>query len=186
MRTKAGRHGTAILFCGALVAALLATHLHEEELVAVGHALLARSGAGRLYLILFGLAAISSTILPLPVWVYVFTAVALGLDYLTASLVVALGSSLGSVSSYALGRYVRGRNPAALRVSDATLARWRDRSRPYVGAALFVGTVSPLPMDVLYLVCGALRFPAAAFLCLVTAARIVRYVAMGYLFSAVR
>ncbi|NIM48486.1 MAG: hypothetical protein GTN62_02240 [Gemmatimonadales bacterium] len=173
-----------ILFLALILGAFVITELYREEIVGFGSGLLTKVDTGGLYVILFLISAISSTLVPLPVWIYVFTCVALGFDYITCSVVIALGSTLGSASSYALGRYFRHGRFLERRLNEATLQKWQTRSRYALAAVLLFGTISPTPMDLIYAVSGVLRFPALGFVMLVTTGRVVRYVAMGYIFFA--
>jgi membrane protein YqaA with SNARE-associated domain len=184
--TDVVRAQRSLLFVAVFGAAFLLSLLYQNDIVAVGNHLLARFSTGGLYVVLFLLAAVSSTLLPLPVWIYAFTSVALGFDYVACGVVIGLGSSLGSASTYCLGRYCRRSRFLQRQLDEATLQKWQARSASYCGATMFFGTVSPVPMDALYAVAGVLRFPAVAFLVLVTAARVIRYEAMAFLFFALR
>jgi len=191
MTEAGGTHARAsarssLLFVAIFGAAFLLSLLYQDEIVEVGNRVLTRFSTSGLYVVLFLLAAVSSTLLPLPVWIYAFTSVALGFNYAMCGVVIGLGSSLGSASTYCLGRYCRRSRLLHRRLDEVTLQEWQARSVPYCGAALFLGTVSPVPMDGLYAIAGVLRFPVAGFLLLVTAARVIRYEAMAFLFFALR
>jgi membrane protein YqaA with SNARE-associated domain len=176
-----GRLG-AILILALLVAIVIVSQIYKQQIVDFGNWLLVRFHKSSLYAILFTIAAISSTIIPLPVWIYVFTCVALGFNYLQCSMVIGLGSSLGSAGSYALGRYFRNTPFFERKFNEEKTKKWQQRSKLWCGMVLFIGTVSPIPMDAFYVASGVIRFPALPFLFLVVSARFIRYVGMGYIF----
>jgi membrane protein YqaA with SNARE-associated domain len=165
---------------------VILSQIYREEVVEIGNALLAKSQKSDLYVLLFVLAAISSTVIPLPVWIYVYTAVALGFPCVECSIVIGLGSFVGSLSSYVLGRCFCNTTFFLRRFGQRNAGKWGERSRTICGFALFFGTVSPVPMDSLYVVSGIIRFPSLAFICLVSTARVARYLIMGYLFLVAR
>lgn len=158
----------------------------EPQLTALGQRLFDRWHAENVYATLFLLSAAGSSLLPGPVWIYVFAAVTLGFPFLASSLAVALGSALGSTSSYIVGRFFGSKAWLARPFNPERLGRWENQSRFWLAAVLFAGSIGALPMDLFYLASGFLRFPAALFLCLIATGRIIHYVTMGYLFYVFR
>jgi len=179
------RHLGSIILIGLLILVIVFSQIYKEYFVVFGNGLLLKYHKTCLYAVLFFLAAISSTLIPLPVWIYVFTSVALGFNYVECAVVLGLDSSLGSTSSYVLGRFFHNTRYFKKRVPSEKIEKWKSHSRAWGASVLFFGTISPLPMDFFYAAAGLLHFPISLFLLLVTTARIIRYVLMGYVFFVV-
>ncbi len=166
-----------------VVTAFVVSQIYKDEITEFGRELLIRYHEGYIYLLLFVLPMISSTIVPLPVFIYVLTAVMLGFPLLRSCVMVGLGSSGGSFSSYLLGRYFSHTKLVGRKLQKNGRSRLDGKSSVWAGSFLFFGTVSPVPMDALYLTAGLLRYPWPWFVILVTTARVIRYTLMGVLFS---
>ncbi len=175
----------ALTILAFMATAFVLSQLYKEDLVGFGRELLIHYHEKYLYVLLFTLPMLSSTLFPLPVFIYVMTSVMLGFPVVKSCIMVGLGSSFGSFSSYLLGRYFSHTPFVARKLRKNSKANLAGKSRLWAGSALFFGTVSPMPMDVLYVTAGLLRYPWLPFLILVAIARIIRYTLMGILFSSI-
>ena len=165
-----------IVLAGAILVAIFRTDINEY-----GVALLTRFGQNWVDVILFFVTAISCTPIMLPVWGYAVAGAALGLSVVRLAAVMALGSAVGSYTTFSIGRYMGDRAWVKRRFPDLHKNPWTyGKSRMYVTMILFFGTASPLPCDIIYAACGAKRYPALPFVITMVAARFVRYVYMGY------
>lgn len=169
-----------------LISLIILSQVYKEEILSLGNGILVKYHKSHLYMILFLLSAVSSTLIPLPVWIYVFTSVALGFSYVECAVMVGLGSALGSTSSYVLGRCSHHSSFFVKRIDKEKIEKWRQHSQLWIGAALFCGTVSPVHMDLFYAAAGLIRFPSFFFLSLVTSARVIRYILIGYFFFVIK
>jgi len=159
--------------------------MHKEHIVNIGNGLLLKYHKNSIYFVLFILAAMSSTLVPLPVWIYQYTYVTLGFNYMEGAIIIGLGAGIGSFSSYIIGRYFRNTNTFKRKFGHINIQKWGKKSRFWCTLSLFFGSASPVPMDVFYAISGIIRFPIFAFICFVCAGRILRYVLVGYLFFKV-
>lgn len=165
-----------IVLAGAVLVAIFRTDINDY-----GVALLTRFGQDWVDVILFFVTAISCTPIMLPVWGYAVAGAALGMSIVRLAAVMALGSTLGSYTTFMIGRYLGNRAWVKRRFPDLQKNPWtHGKSRMYVTMILFFGTVSPLPCDVIYAACGAKRYPALPFAITMAAARFVRYMYVGY------
>lgn len=170
-----------IVLTGAVLVAIFRTDINDY-----GIALLTRFGQDWVDVILFFVTAISCTPIMLPVWGYAVAGAALGMSIVRLSAVMALGSAVGSYTTYMIGRYLGDRAWVTRRFPDLHKNHWtHGKSRMYVTMILFFGTASPLPCDVIYAACGAKRYPALPFVITMIAARFVRYIYIGYGFMYV-
>jgi membrane protein YqaA with SNARE-associated domain len=155
--------------------------LYKDKIIESGENLLYKYDKKTAYLVLFALTAISSTIIPLPVWAYVGAAVLLGLNVYMVSIISGLGTTLGSCCTYVLGRYfshvrwVRRR----LYSDERRISNVKGKLARYGSVALFFVALTPFPADPYYFVCGLLEFPLVMYVFIVLAARILRYLIMG-------
>jgi membrane protein YqaA with SNARE-associated domain len=170
-----------------IVGGIVLAWVFKDDILRFGERLLATSGDRWADVILFLLTAVSSTPLALPVWVYAVIGTALGMNVIRLSIVMAFASATGSLVTLFLGRYfgntawVRRRFP---RIHDHP---WTEgRSRAFVTALLFIGTASPIPCDVLFVACGAKKYPALLFWVTMIAARFIHYLYIGYGFTYFR
>jgi membrane protein YqaA with SNARE-associated domain len=166
---------------------IILASVFKDDILRFGEQLLITSGETWGNVILFLLTAVSSTPLALPVWVYAVIGASLGMHVVRLSVVMAFGSATGSLVTLFLGRYfgntawVRKRFP---RIHDYP---WTEgRSRAFVTVLLFVGTASPIPCDVLFVACGAKKYPALLFWVTMIASRFIHYLYIGYGFTYFR
>ena len=166
----------AIILCGVVLTAIF-----EEDIRSFGADLLTRYGQEWVDLVLFLLTAISSTPLALPIWAYTMVGVSLGYGVMRLAIVMALGSATGSLVTFLLGRYFGETAWLKRRFPKVKKHPWTyGKSRWYVTMMLFLGTASPLPCDVFYVACGIKRYPVVLFWVTMVAARLVRYIYLGY------
>lgn len=164
-----------------LFAVIPLTLLYGEWIVSFGQDLLERYGKTAAYFVLLLLTAISSTIIPLPVWAYVGAAILMGLNVYMVSIIAGLGTTLGSCSTYVLGRYfshvewVRRR----LYSDKEKMAKVQSKLSRYGLVVLFFVALTPFPADPYYFVCGLLGLPLATYVPVVFTARTSRYLIMS-------
>ncbi|HUV29998.1 MAG TPA: alkaline phosphatase family protein [Acidobacteriota bacterium] len=175
---------SVVITIGIILTGLILVGLFKEPINAFGLDLMTRYGQQWVDVILFLVTAVSSTPLALPIWGYAVLGIALGYNIFRLASVMAVGSALGSFVTFSLGRYFADRPWVQKRFPNIRQHPWtRGKSKKYVTLILFLGTASPIPCDVLYVACGAKRFPALLFLVTMVAARFVRYVYLGYGFA---
>jgi membrane protein YqaA with SNARE-associated domain len=156
----------------------------KEEILRFGERLLTTSDRTWVDVILFFLTAVSSTPLALPVWVYAVIGAALGMHIIRLAAVMAVASASGSLVTLFLGRYfgnsrwVRRRFP---RIHDHPWTK--GKSRAFVTLALFLGTASPIPCDILFVACGAKKYPPLLFWITMIVARFIHYLYIAYGFT---
>ncbi len=166
---------------GIIVTGAILVGLFREPINAYGVDLMMRYGQEWVDVVLFLLSAVSCTPLVLPVWGYAVLGVALGYHVVRLAAVMAFGSALGSFVTFGVGRYFSEFPWVKRRFPGIHRHRWtHGKSKKYVAWILFIGTSSPIPCDVLYVACGAKRFPPVLFLITMVAGRFVRYLSLGY------
>jgi len=181
---KTGGFTSIAVTVGIIIVGIAIVALFQEDINAFGMELMERYGQERIDLILFLLTAISCSPICLPVWGYVLTGVAMGYDVVHLAAVMALGSGVGSLITYYIGRYFATTKFVQKRFPTAVKHPWIEgRSRKYVTLILFFGTASPIPCDVFYLACGIKRYPALPFFIACIGGRFVRYLYLGYGFD---
>ena len=180
-----GLNITAVLItAGFILTGMVTVGLFNEEIKELGVGLMSRYGQGWVDIILFLLTAISSTPLALPIWGYAQAGVAIGYDVVRLASIMAVGSALGSLVTYGVGRYFGDSTVVRKKFPKLTRHAWTEgRSRSYVTLFLFLGTAGPIPSDVLYAACGFKRYPVTLFLVTMIIARFVRYLYLGYGFK---
>jgi len=158
--------------------------LFKDDIKSFGVDLMVRFGQKWVDLILLLLTAVSSTPLALPIWGYAQAGIALGYNVFRLASIMAVGSALGSMVTYYLGRYFVHTGFVQKWFPNITRHPWtEERSKKYVTLFLFLGTASPIPCDVLYAACGFKRYPEILFLVVMVTARFVRYLYLGYGFK---
>ncbi len=129
---------------------------------------------------LFGSALLSSTLFPGGSEALLLYRLHQGADPLTAVATATAGNVLGSLITYAMGRFSRRavqRRSANTEQHVARAERWFARfGRP----ALLLAWL-PVVGDPLCLVAGVLRVGVASFLVLVTLGKLARYAALAWL-----
>jgi membrane protein YqaA with SNARE-associated domain len=166
----------AIILIGMLLVVLF-----QKDINRFGMGLIGRYGQGSLDIVLFLLTVISCSPICLPVWGYAVAGVAMGYNVIHLAIVMSLGSALGSLITYYLGRRFGESRFVKRRFPKAVEHPWiKGRSRFYVTVMLFLGTASPIPFDVLYLACGIKRYPPVLFYIANVGGRFIRYLYLGY------
>ena len=190
-KRQQGRAGNGLfsilITIGIILGGIVLASVFKDDILRFGEHLMRTSGETWAVFILFLLTAVSSTPLALPVWVYAVVGAALGMHVVRLSVVMAFGSATGSLVTLFLGRYfgntawVRRRFP---RIHDYPWTK--GRSLTFVTALLFIGTASPIPCDILFVACGAKKYPALLFWVTMIAARFIHYLYIGYGFTYFR
>ena len=158
--------------------------MFRHQINEFGITLMTRYGQEWVDVILLLMTAVSSTPLALPIWGYALAGVALGYSIIRLAAVMAVGSALGSYVTFSLGRYFANRAWVRKRFPNVIRHPWtHGKSMKNVTWILFLGTCSPIPCDVLYVACGAKRYPPLLFLTTMVMARFVRYLYIGYGFK---
>jgi membrane protein YqaA with SNARE-associated domain len=129
---------------------------------------------GYLGVFLVSLAANATIVLPMPSLLLILP-LATVLNPLYVGLVAAAGGALGEMTAYLAGysgRGIWGNNKAYLR-AVAWLKKWG------IWVVFFV-SATPLPMDVMGLAAGNLRFPAWRYLIGCIPGKIIKYISLAY------
>ena len=172
---------SVLVTAGIIVAGIVIVAIFKDDINSFGAYLLERYGRNSIDLILFALTALSSSPLCLPVWQYVLIGTAMGYHVIRLAIVMALGSALGSLITYYMGRYFSNSRFFKKTFPNADRNHWiQGRSKLYVTIALFLGTASPIPFDILYFACGIKKYPAFLLYIVNTGGRLVRYIYLGY------
>jgi len=173
---------TPLIITGVIIlAGMIVAGIYKEQVTAFGEQLLQHYGREWVDVFLLLITFVSCTPLMLPVWCYALVGAAMGLSIIRLAAVMAVGSALGSLTTYYLGRFFANRAWVKKKFPNFLNHPWTEgKSRLYVSWILFLGTASPIPCDVLYAACGAKRFPAFPFLLLMIAGRFVRYMYLAY------
>jgi membrane protein YqaA with SNARE-associated domain len=175
----------SILFtAGLILISVVLTGIFKEDINAFGIDLMKHYGQDWVDFVLFLLTFISSTPLMLPIWGYVMAGVAMGYEPMHLALVMAVGSALGSTVTYLLGRYAGKTKLITKRFPNLKKSSWsQGRSLTMMTLSLFVGTITPVPCDVLYVAAGLKRYPLILFVVAMLVARFIRYLYLGYGFE---
>jgi len=151
--------------CLMLLASSAVSALYGEKFLDLGESLLTSYGRRNTDIILYLIAAVSSSPLPLPVSAYaVFGTL---LDYEPGRLItlIALGAVTGSSVSYILGRCFGKTQFVRRKFPEVETHCWtKGRSLKVVSLILLGGALSPLPAHPMFAACGMMRYPAALFI----------------------
>ncbi len=169
---------------GIIISGLIIVGIFKDEINGFGADIMRRYGQTQVDIILYFITAISASPLVLPIWQYVMIGVAMGYSIVRLSIVMALGSATGSVITYYIGRYFGNSKFITKKFPKAHNHPWVEgRSKWFVTGALFLGTASPIPFDILYFACGIKRYPVGLLFVACVAGRIIRYLYLGYGFG---
>ena len=184
--SRPSREGLAAIAttAGIIAAGIVVTLIFQDEINEFGLKLMERAGQGTVDVVLFSITAVSGTILMLPIWGYALVGISMGYHVVRLAIVMALGSATGSLTTLLIGRYFSERPFIKRKFPNLKEHPWTaDKSRVVVTWILFIGAASPIPIDVVYLACGAKMYPISLFWPVIAAARVVRYLYLGYGFS---
>jgi membrane protein YqaA with SNARE-associated domain len=163
---------------------LIIVGIFKDEINAFGADIMRRYGRTQVDIILYLITAVSASPLVLPIWQYVMIGVAMGYGIVHLAVVMAFGSATGSVITYYIGRYFGHSRFVRNKFPKAQNHPWvAGRSKWFVTAALFLGTASPIPFDILYFACGIKRYPVMLLFVACVLGRIIRYLYLGYGFD---
>jgi len=179
---SAKKNGVAplLITLAIIIVGIVLTAIFKQDILRFGEYLMTTYGQDRVDGVLFLLTAISSTPLALPIWAYALVGISLGYTVMRLAVVMALGSATGSLVTFLLGKYFGETAWVRKRFPNIHEHPWtHGRSKWFVTAALFLGTASPIPFDVLYVAAGVKRYPTLAFWVTMVLARFVRYVYLG-------
>ncbi len=185
-KTDNKKSNLAILISTAsvMLTSMVIAGIYKDEIGLFGVDLIKSYGQNWVDCILFVLTAISSTPLMLPIWVYALAGATLGLNLVRLSAVMALGSAVGTLVTFALGRYFGDSNWVKNRFPNFHNHPWTTKkSKTYITLILFLGNASLIPCDIFYAACGFKRFPVPLFFIATAAGRFVRYMYLSYLYA---
>jgi membrane protein YqaA with SNARE-associated domain len=133
------------------------------------------------YAALFGVSFLASTLLPLGSEWLLLGLVLLGYSPFLTVAVATLGNTLGACTTYALGRW--GGRELVMRVFHMTTASLARSHRLYVryGSWSLLFSWVPIVGDPLCAISGFFKHAMPAFLALVVAGKLVRYIAVAWL-----
>jgi len=175
---------SVMITIGIILTGLILVGMFRHQINDFGLDLMTRYGQEWVDVILLLMTAVSSTPLALPIWGYALAGVALGYSIFRLAAVMAVGSALGSYVTFGIGRYFANRAWVRKRFPNVIRHPWtHGKSMKNVTWILFLGTASPIPCDVLYVACGAKRYPPMLFLVTMVLARFIRYLYIGYGFK---
>ncbi len=155
-----------LIFVAVLVITVL-LFLIQDKLSALGD-------AGYLGVFVVSLAANATIVLPMPSLLLILP-LATVLNPLFVGLVAAAGGAIGEMTAYLAGysgRGIWGNNKAYL-----SAVKWLEKRGILV---VFLVSATPLPMDVMGLAAGNLRFPAWKYLIGCVPGKVVKYLALAY------
>ena len=161
------RNLLSILIFVAVLAITVFLFLIQDKLSALGD-------AGYLGVFVVSLAANATIVLPMPSLLLILP-LATVLNPLFVGLVAAAGGAIGEMTAYLAGysgRGIWGNNKAYLRAVS-----WLEKRGILV---VFLVSATPLPMDVMGLAAGNLRFPAWKYLIGCVPGKVVKYLALAY------
>lgn len=161
------RNFLSILIFVAVLAITVFLFLIQDKLSALGD-------AGYLGVFVVSLAANATIVLPMPSLLLILP-LATVLNPLFVGLVAAAGGAIGEMTAYLAGysgRGVWGNNKAYLRAVS-----WLEKRGILV---VFLVSATPLPMDVMGLAAGNLRFPAWKYLIGCVPGKVIKYLALVY------
>lgn len=159
-----------------VVLTLVVPLIYQNEIITTSQSLLNSVGKKWFDFIIFLVSVIISTPLAFPVWSYAVYGKLMGYDTIRIVVLVSAGSTLGSYLTYMAGRFF-----TESRFVEKMLPEFRNNSWTYgrsvwfISFILFGGTLLPLPIDVVYAICGAKRYPQILFCMLVLAGKIITY-----------
>lgn len=184
--TEKKKSNVAILIAtlSVMLTSMIVAGIYKDEIGQFGVELIGRYGQNWVDCILFILTAVSSTPLMLPIWIYALAGATLGLNLIRLSAVMGLGSSVGTLVTFGLGRYFGDSPWVKKRFPNFHNHPWTTKkSKKYITLILFLGNASLIPCDILYAACGFKRFPVLLFFIATVAGRFVRYTYLSYLYS---
>ncbi len=175
---------SAAITAGIIIAGMIIVGIFKDDINNFGMDIMRRYGQTQVDIILYLITAISASPLVLPIWQYVMIGVAMGYGIVHLAIVMALGSATGSVITYYIGRYFGNSKFIRTKFPKAQNHPWvNGRSKWFVTAALFLGTASPIPFDILYFASGIKRYPVLLLFFACVGGRIIRYMYLGYGFD---
>lgn len=175
-----GKIAPIVITVSIILGGLIITALFQDELMALGTHFLGAYGQNWMDAILFLITAVSSTPLFLPIWGYALVGISMGYGVVHLAIVMAIGSSTGSLVTYFIGRYLGDTQRIRRRFPKIVKHPWTEgRPRRVTTLFLFLGTASPIPCDVLYAACGLKKYPWLLFWATLIPARFVRYTYLG-------
>jgi len=161
------RNFLSVLIFIVVIVITIALFLIQDKLKLLGD-------MGYLGVFLVSLAANATIVLPMPSLLIILP-LATVLNPLYVGLVAAAGGALGEMTAYLAGysgRGIWGNNKAYLR-AVAWLKKWGIW-------IVFIVSATPLPLDVMGLAAGNLRFPAWKYLIGCIPGKIIKYVSLAY------
>ena len=181
---KKSNFAILVITLSVMLTSMVIAGIYKDEIGLFGVDLIKAYGQNWVDCILFVLSAISSTPLMLPIWVYALAGATLGLNLIRLAAVMGLGSAVGTLVTFALGRYFGDSDWVRKRFPNFHNHPWTTKkSKTYITLILFLGNASLIPCDIFYAACGFKRFPVTLFFIATAAGRFVRYMYLSYLYA---
>jgi len=161
------RNFLSVLIFSVVIAITVVLFLFQDKIEILGD-------LGYLGVFLVSLIANATIILPMPSLVIILPLVTF-LNPLYVGLVAAAGGTLGEMTAYLAGYSGRGiwnDNPNYLK-AVAWLKKWGIW-------VVFIVSATPLPMDIMGLAAGNLRFPAWQYFIACVPGKIIKYLSLAY------
>lgn len=117
---------------------------------------------------LFVATCISSSLIPIPVEIFLATMISLGFSPFLVALTAAIGSTLGGATTYYLGR-------GASKIAKLDIERTRNFIEKYGSIAVFIFAFTPLPYDAVALASGVAKLSREKFLFATFTGRLARF-----------
>lgn len=149
---------------------------YRDQILSAGKYLFDICGKDWFDLVVFMVSAVSSTPLAFPVWTYAVYGTVMGYDPYRIIILVSAGSTCGSYVTYIFGKYFGDTTFVKRKFPLLKDHPWSEgESIWFISLLLFGGTVLPLPVDIVYALCGMKRYPNYLFFLLVFTAKVITY-----------
>ncbi len=135
---------------------------------------------GYLGIFLASLIGSATIFLPVPSFLIV-TAAGTTMNPLAVGVVAGLGSAIGELVGYGIGRgivYGKGKVTKKQHKYAKTVARWfSEKKGPVI---IFLFALTPLPDDIVGIVCGTIKYDLRKFFFATLAGKVILHVALAY------
>jgi membrane protein YqaA with SNARE-associated domain len=143
--------------------------------------LLSLASLGYLGIFLASILGSASVLLPVPIFIVIFTAGAV-LNPLLVGIVAGFGSAIGELVSYGIGF---GGEKFLEKKINLKENKWISRGKKWMNRyggffLVFVFAATPLPDDIIGLICGAIRYDIKKFFIACLLGKILSSLALAY------
>jgi membrane protein YqaA with SNARE-associated domain len=119
----------------------------------------------------------ATVILPVPVFLLIFSMGAV-LNPLLVGIFAGIGSGLGEITGYGVGYGSRKLVKEKWKKQIKRTERWLERHGAFFIIIIFAAT--PLPHDLVGIVCGSIKYPVRKFVIATTIGKVIRSVLIAY------